>query len=138
MPLRTESVVINAVCLYLETREFEIRERHYPRQRGDDIVASKNRVNLHVEAKGEGAEREGNEDAFKRGQVHDHVAKAFFRAAQMRRAAATGERRKVAMAFPDNQHHREMVRKISNAIQALKITVFWVNRDHVGLDPSYL
>lgn len=119
-----ESDVIAAVCDYLRAEGYEIRQQLAETEQGDDIKAVQGTVILLIEAKGETSSKKGSKrfgKPFSRSQVLDHVAMAFYRAAKMR-----GDGVRVAMAFPDNQQHREMVAEIRQAVRDLKIAVFWV------------
>ena len=119
-----ESDVIAAVCDYLRAEGYEIRQQLAETEQGDDIKAVQGTAILLIEAKGETSSKKGSKrfgKPFSRSQVLDHVAMAFYRAAKMR-----GDGVRVAMAFPDNQQHREMVAEIRQAVRDLKIAVFWV------------
>ena len=123
----TESNVISAVCDYLRKNGYEIRQQLSETEKGDDIIAVRGAETLLIEAKGETSSKETSNrygKLFTRSQVHDHVAMAFYRAAKMRR-----DNVRVGMAFPDNQHHRDMVNEICDAIRDLGVGLYWVSAD---------
>ena len=120
-----ENIIVDHVCDHLSRLDWTVESRCHERQRGDDIVAHRGPLRLRVEAKGEGsADPSSNRAglAFSRGQVIDHVGKAFYRAAAIR-----DQGDQAAMAFPDNANHREAVSRITASISDLGITVFWVD-----------
>ena len=122
-----ESQVVYAVSRHLEGDGWTIHQKLKPTQRDDDIVAAKRGRELRIEAKGEGSERKGSSrhgEPFTRAQVRGHVAVAFYRAAKMRKKNV-----RAGMAFPDNEHHREVVAEIQNAVRDLRLCVFWVATD---------
>ena len=122
-----ESQVVYAVSRHLEADGWTIRQELKPTQRGDDIIAAKRGRELRIEAKGEGSERTGSSrhgKPFTRAQVRSHVAVAFYRAAKMRKKNV-----RAGMAFPDNDHHREMLAEIRNAVRDLRLCVLWVAAD---------
>ncbi len=127
--LLTESEVIDAVCRYLEAEGYVIEQRLTETQRGDDIIArsADGERELVVEAKGETSSKPhtanfGN--PFKRSQVHAHVAKAFFRAAQ-----TVGTCRRSAVALPNSDFHEAFVNQVAPALRKLEIEVLWVLPD---------
>ncbi len=120
-----ESLVVEKVCEYLIALGWTISSSCGPTEKGDDIVAIRDGQELRIEAKGAGSERPTSArhgQPFTRNQVKSHVAVAFYRAARMRTDEVA-----VGMAFPDNEHHREMVSTIADSVQHLGITVFWVS-----------
>ena len=122
-----ESKVVYAVARLLEDDGWVIQQELRPTQRGDDIVATKRGRELRIEAKGEGSERKGSSrhgEPFTRAQVRSHVAVAFYLAARMRKKNV-----RAGMAFPDNEHHREMLAEIQSAVRDLRLRVFWVAGD---------
>jgi Holliday junction resolvase-like predicted endonuclease len=124
-----ESFVVAAVRRHLEAEGWSVLHARGATERGDDIIAKRGRVELRIEAKGEGSELAHTKrygDVFTRGQVEKHVAYALYRAAKMRSPKV-----RAGMAFPDNAHHREMVAAIQGALDDLGIGVYWVNAEGV-------
>lgn len=126
----TESNVIAAVCLFLDTHGFSVEQRLVETQKGDDIIAVDHDCNreLVIEAKGETSSKPHTArygKAFSSAQVTDHVAKALFRAAQ-----TVGTKRVSAVALPKNRLHVAAIERVSNAMRQLNIEVFWVLPDH--------
>ena len=123
-----EDDVIEAVCQHLKQNGFEISEQNPSTKRGDDIVArgTGSIRDLCIEAKGETSKRKsssryGNE--FNGGQVRDHVANAFYRAAKMATSGKTG-----GIAFPSNDRHRKRISDIEHALNSLGIIVSGLRR----------
>lgn len=127
----TENDIVDAVGGYLEALEFVCIRKH-THQHGIDIIAERGVVKVLIEAKGS-TPVGGDGLPFTRKQVRTHVAVAFYTAAKLLREPTRDEkeRRRVALALPDNEHHAEFILAISEALRDLKIGVFWVN--DVGL-----
>lgn len=137
-----ENDVIEAVCIYLKNQEFTILSKCTTNQTGDDIVANhiSSEYHLYIEAKGETSSKQKTNkygQSFNSGQMLDHVAKAFYRAAKMLQHNDRDLPRRVGIALPDNQYHRQHVHAIEQSLNKLDITVFWVNPNkEVTLNPK--
>ena len=119
--------VVSAMVGHLEALGWTIKSTAFANQRGDDIVAVRGGECLRVEAKGAGSSKEGTRrfgQSFTRAQVQSHVSVAVNRAL---RVWSNGTDL-AGLAFPDNNHHREMVASIQPALSELGIKVFWVNK----------
>jgi hypothetical protein len=128
-----EDEVVDAVCSHLESAGYTIDEFARATEHGDDIVASHadTSTSVYIEAKGATSSREGSKrygKPFNRGQVKDHVAKAFYRAVRMKENR-DGDNVKVGIALPRNPNHVEMVNAIAQGLSALEIEVFWVDEE---------
>ncbi|MGA8182154.1 MAG: hypothetical protein WB819_00750 [Terriglobia bacterium] len=124
----TEDEVVDAVIGFLKPKGWEIESRATVRQHGYDIVAVRNAKRLIIEAKGAGSSQAHTRrfgQQFTRSQVFDHVAKAILKALQV---VATGKAR-AAVAFPDNDDHREEVERVHAALKAVGIEIFWASAD---------
>lgn len=124
----TEDEVVDAVCRKLAADGYSITQRALATQRGFDIVAHKDGVDLVVEAKGAGSSKVGTSRygmEFSRNQVYDHVAKAVLKAL---RVVSVGNA-EAAIALPDNASHRREIEKVAAALARVQVTVFWVNED---------
>lgn len=122
-----EAVVVEKVCEHLDSSGWTVESSCGPTEQGDDIVATRGNEEFRIEAKGEGSEQPTSSrhgKPFTRNQVRSHVAVALYRAAKMRTDTV-----RASMAFPDNEHHREMVSAIDRAVRDLGIAVFWVSAD---------
>lgn len=129
----TEDDVVAAVCRNLKKRGYEITGRATTKQRGIDITATNKRRTLVVEAKGATSNRCSSNrygKPFTKGQCCTHVGVAFYTAASLTRARNGKDTRRVAIALPDNDHHREYVSKIATALRALGIGLIWVSSSH--------
>jgi hypothetical protein len=127
----TENDVVQAVVEYLKNEDYCIEDTRTTAQRGIDIIAVKRgpAERLRVEAKGATSSKAATArfgKRFTKGQAKSHVSVAFYCAAKLRqRRSADSD--KVAMAFPDDATHRALIDDISDALQTLGITVFFVN-----------
>jgi Holliday junction resolvase-like predicted endonuclease len=83
----TEDDVVEAVCQHLQASGYRILSRCATTQRGEDIVAEHpSGVTLRVEAKGETSSKSVTKrfgKPFDNAQANNHVAKAFYAAAEM-------------------------------------------------------
>jgi hypothetical protein len=125
----SENDVVDAVCKYLETTGFSIKQRLMTTQTGDDIVAERGGELLYVEAKGATSARAGSARfgrAFDSAQIHVHVAEAVFRALQILSRAADGRKVHAAIALPASAIHQRKVESVSKTLGDLGITIFWV------------
>lgn len=118
-----EDDVIESVCDLLRSHDYTIESTATVQQHGEDIIASSGEQRLIVEAKGEGSskphtKRYGN--PFTKGQVFDHVAKAVLKALRI----ASSETARPAIAFPDNDHHRDEIDRVQPALRRAGIGVF--------------
>lgn len=123
----TENDVIEAVCAFLTEHGWATVSTANTRQRGDDIIAEKNKHRLLIEAKGGTSSKEQTARfgvSFNLGQVRTHVAVAVLRSL---RVVSLG-RDIAALAFPDNDHHRAEVDLVRPAlVERLGVVLFWVD-----------
>ncbi len=128
----TESDVIESVCKYLEGKNYTITQKLNETQKGDDIIAkAPDGCEVYIEAKGETSSKSNTKrhgKPFDSGQCKDHVATAFFRAAQMLQRGKTN-RSRVGIALPKTEKHSELVRSISQILKKLYIEVFFVDHN---------
>lgn len=135
MPMLFESDVIDAVCAFLQTWGYNIRQKLGPTQRGDDIVAVKQGAmsfQLCIEAKGETSSKKGSNrygEPFDAAQIRVHVAEALYKAASVlsRRGAHVDVR--AGIAFPSTHRHQDRIAHVEPALRHLGIAVFFVSED---------
>jgi hypothetical protein len=122
----TESQVIDAVRTFLEAREFRVDQCLTETQHGEDIIAfaPDGLQRITIEAKGETSSKSFTKRfgcEFNTAQVRNHVARAFYSAAQHCSTVSLS-----AIALPKNEPHRKCVQRILPALKKLRIEVFWV------------
>ena len=121
----TESEIIKAVCRFLENHGYRVTQQLSETQAGDDIIAfSLTGKKIMIEAKGETSSKSHTArfgKPFSPNQAHDHVSKAFFRA-----ASYASQRIFAGIALPKNAAHISCVAKIQPVLEKLKVEVFWV------------
>lgn len=127
----TENDVIQAVVAYLPSLGYAVESTCTTNQRGIDIVAKHGATGrrLRVEAKGGTSSKEHTDrfgQAFNGGQVVSHVSRALYETAAMLSAHPGDE---VALALPDDEHHRGRVDVIQRALGLLGVGVFFVGPD---------
>jgi Holliday junction resolvase-like predicted endonuclease len=138
----TENDVVQAVADYLRVQGYRIDKQLSTTQRGIDIEATHpqtGRVML-VEAKGGTSSKKGTRrygSVFTRNQARSHVSVALYAAARMYESVADSNI-DIALAFPDDVNHRDLLKAISRSLRALGITVFLVEAglEVNTLDPS--
>lgn len=126
-----ENDVVATVDRYLRNSGWRIVAARGTHQHGPDIEAAHSRSGrrLYVEAKGETSSRRGSRrygKPFNSGQMWDHVAKAFYKAATVRSQPRTRPRPQAAIALPRNPRHEDLVRAIEGALVRLGVSVLWV------------
>lgn len=127
----TENDVVDAVAAYLPKLGYRVESKCTTVQTGVDIVAKKKATGhrLRVEAKGGTSSKEHTARyslGFNPGQVKSHVSRALYEAVAMQ-CEHKGDQ--VALAFPDDKHHRTRVDCIAGALKKLGIEVFFVAAD---------
>lgn len=137
LPFLTEDDVIDAIELHLTGNGWEIVSRARATQTGYDLVVTRGRTRMIVEAKGAGSSKvhsAGYGKVFNPKQVRAHVANAVLKA--LRVVSADGAR--AAIALPDNADHRREVEQVTPALRQLGVGVFWVGDDSaVKLDAAW-
>ncbi|MGI8619509.1 MAG: hypothetical protein ACR2L6_10535 [Gemmatimonadaceae bacterium] len=124
-----ESDVIAAVCQFLKRHDCQIEKHCAETERGDDIVGrfANRGARVVIEAKGETSSMAHTSrfgKPFSGSQTRDHVANAFYRAAQnVDRSTLSG------VAFPKNSSHLAYADKVATSMKKLEIEVFWVLPD---------
>lgn len=121
----TELEAIRAVSRFFTNCGYRVTQQLSENQAGDDIVAfSSNGKEIMIEAKGETSSKLRTArfgKPFSPNQAHDHVSKAFFRA-----ASYASQKRSAGIALPKNAAHVSCVVKIQPVLAKLKVEVFWV------------
>ena len=125
----TENEVLNALRAYLERNGYPVDEFRTTLEKGVDLVATHKTTGrtLAIEAKGatsSNAKTSRFGKGFKDSQIRTHVARAFFSAAELKGCADWHD---VAIALPDTEKHRRLTARIGNALEILKISLFWVD-----------
>lgn len=130
----TENNIIDILANYLEKKEgYEIKNKLTTTQRGVDILAEKNGVTLYVEAKGETSSKESSNrhgKPFTKNQVGTHVSVAILTSLKIL-SKDNDASRKVAMAFPDNKNHRDIIELIAPALRRAGIVTYLVKENSV-------
>nr|BFE41056.1 hypothetical protein GCM10017544_20120 [Microbacterium imperiale] len=124
-----EDDVVRAVMRHLQSEGWTIDSFALSHQHGDDVVASRGREHLIIEAKGDGSSKSTTArfgKPFTRNQVRTHVAVAVARA--MRATCSDGT--SAGLALPDSEYHRVEIERIAPALHKLGIRLFWVSPDH--------
>jgi hypothetical protein len=126
-----EDDVVNAVATYLRADGWTIESIALATQRGDDIVATRGRERLVVEAKGQGSSKPHTRkygQPFDRGQARNHVAVAVLRSLRVVSEGITA----AALALPDDEFHQREVARVVPALSRLGVRVYWVDQDGVA------
>jgi hypothetical protein len=125
----TESEIIGAVRLFLESNGFQVHICRTETEQGIDIEATApdGQTRISIEAKGETSSRPTTARfgrPFSPNQALDHLAKAFYCAAR-----DSSQGLKAGIALPRNEAHERHANKILPALRRMGIEVFWVLRD---------
>lgn len=122
-----ENEVVDYVCKYLVEEGWTINQCLGTTQKGIDIIAEKEGKSIPFEVKGATSSIEKSSrylKPFNRNQVKHHVAMALYKCSEV---LTENHFNQVCIALPDDDLHREMVMKISDAIERLTIDVYFVN-----------
>ena len=130
----TENDVVEAVAEYLKDQGWEIIETADTHQRGHDILAQRDGIDLAIEAKGGTTSKNTSRRSlpFSSSQKHDHVAKAFYKVA----CIYSERRRRPGIALPSDDRHRKLVKDILPALESLGVLVFLVDEDRIVQEVS--
>jgi hypothetical protein len=126
----TENDVVDAVCGYLRSNGYVIRQRLSTTAKGIDIIAAhpKHPGRLLIEAKGSTSSRAGSARygfGFDDDQVFDRVAKGFYTGARLYTESRNiGD--KVGLAFPDTSLFRKYLDRVKAVMDGLGIVVYLV------------
>ncbi|HUW94295.1 MAG TPA: hypothetical protein VMW58_00765 [Anaerolineae bacterium] len=130
-----ESDVVDAVCGFLKSQGYEIRQKRSPSQRGHDIIAVKrgtpDRV-LYIEAKGGTSSKPSTKrygKPFDGAQIRVHVAEALYKAATVVSTTGPSVDLRAGLALPATDRHRELMKRIGPVLRQLEIAVFWVSEN---------
>jgi hypothetical protein len=127
----TENDVVDATCKAIENEGYTINQKLNTIQKGIDVVGEKNGIKIYIEAKGGTSSKLTTNrygKPFNGNQVKDHVANALLKTCETI-SKYHGPNTEVAMAFPDNEEHRDRIAKIQPVIRKLNIILFWVKED---------
>lgn len=125
----TEDDVVDAICVALQGRGWEVTQRLTTRQQGVDIVATRGARVVKVEAKGQTSSKEHTARhglAFSLNQAKSHVGRALLTTLAV---VATGDLGVIAL--PDDANHRRLVAPIRPALDSLGVVVAWVDPERV-------
>src|ERR1700690_3158554 len=106
-----ENEIIEAVCIYLRKKGYEISQKLHTTEQGVDIIAKHHASNeiVHIEAKGGTSSRIGSArygKSYTQSQVFDRVAKGFYTVCQMM-SQNEGANNKFALAVPDTNFFKK-------------------------------
>jgi len=123
----TENDVVDAVAGYLQDQGWAIIKTATTRQRGPDIRARRDGIDLVIEAKGgtssKPTPRHGQ--PFSSSQTFSHVAKALYTAARL----FSEGRCTSGIALPATDQHRKRAPAIRPALEPLGVGAFLVAED---------
>lgn len=127
----TENDVINILVDYLQKKHYKIIQKLTTSEKGFDIVAEKNDTTLYIEAKG-GTSASKNSKRFSKpftkNQIKTHLAVAILASLKIL-AKKKKKTIKVAIAFPDNEDHRNIILPITSVLKKIGIIVFFVKEN---------
>ena len=127
----TEDEVVQSVRKYLDKTGYRVDKICSTSEQGIDIEAVNIKTGrpLFVEAKGGTSSKPDTKRfglSFTRNQAKTHIAVALYWAAKQRQKHGT-EAAEIALAFPDDGLHPELVDEISKSIRNIGIIVYFVD-----------
>ncbi len=127
----TENETIKILIDYLENKGWKIESSCFDQERGNDIVASKNKRKLIIEVKGAKAGDNSptkKRTHFSRGQIKTHFGKAIVKILEEKSKNPNLE---YAIAQPDDNEIRIAVGHLITYLDKLEIKHFWVSKSKV-------
>lgn len=124
-----ENALVRLVAAWLKGEGFEVKQALTTKQKGIDIVAERHGETWLIEAKGATSSMVNSPHfgrSFKRGQVHNRVAKALYTGAKL----ASGNKiigAKILLALPDHPMFVDFLTPVLPALSLLKIGLLFVN-----------
>lgn len=132
----TENTVIENVVEKLLLNEFEIISICTTKQKGIDIHAKKQEIELMIEAKGGttsmNTKRKGL--AFTGAQVTDHVGAAILKALKLKSSYPNV---RIGIALPADINHLKEINKVKSSLKFLDIDLFWSDGINVTVESTY-
>lgn len=128
--LLTENDIIDVVCKYLVSMNYDILHKSYTNQKGIDIEAKKECQFLYVEAKGETSSKPSTNrygKPFSRTQIYSHISKAIYKSLQILSNNEEDKEIITAIAIPDTRNHNELIDKVLPALNMQNIVVIIVD-----------
>lgn len=101
------------------------------------MIAEKKNEVLYIEAKGNTSSMSPSKRfgmPFTNNQIKTHIASAILASMKVASSKPAQEKTRVAIALPDTDAHRKIIRLIKEGLATLAIQVFWVSKDGVRLD----
>jgi len=122
--IMTEDEVVSTLCNWLKKDGWVIVKSCTARQKGNDIEATKGERFLIVEAKGlKGKLSHTKREKFDSGQIKNHIGGAIVKVLEQKDDYPNAE---IAIAYPENDHARKVLKKISKQLNNIGIKLFWV------------
>jgi len=125
----TENDVVESVKRALEARHWSIVSFSSTAQTGIDIHASRNGMNLYIEAKGITSSKDASSRFGKvqtGSQMFISVAAALLKTSELRTSEPTAA---IAIALPDHPRMSDRINRIAAVLKAAGIGVLWVASD---------
>ncbi len=129
----TENDVVNILVADLKNKNYKIVQSLTTTDKGFDIIAEKNGTTLYVEAKGGTSSKATSRrhgKPFSKNQIGTHLAVAILTVIRIL-AKKDKKLNKVAIAFPDNEDHRNSILPIAPVLKKLGILIFLVKENIV-------
>jgi hypothetical protein len=124
---QTEDEIINILIAHLKVSGWTIDSHCLGQKHGNDIVASKSRSKLIIEAKGARAGDKSptkKREYFDSGQIKTHFGKALIKILEEKHL---NDRYKYAIAHPDDTDIRKSIGHLVPFLKTLDIKHYWVS-----------
>ena len=133
--MTTENEVIDSISSKLEEMGYEIKSKCSTSERGIDLHAIKNEVELLIEAKGGTTSKDTSRKGkpFNCSQVKDHVAMAILKAMQLKQKHPKS---KICIALPSDEKHKRVIETVMLSLKSLDVTVIWSDGQDVTIDQN--
>ncbi len=125
----TENEVIELLMKHLVKNGWQIESYCFGQTKGCDIIASKNSIELYIEAKGAKAADNAptkRRKHFDSGQIKTHFGKAIVKILDMKSLYPAAQ---FAIAHPDDVSVRKAIGHLVPFLSGLEIAHYWVSID---------
>ena len=127
----TEDEVVGLLMSWLKSSGWSIIDFCLGHTRGIDIIATKNKKTLYIEAQGAKASSNSpikRRKKFDSGQIKDHLGKAIVKSIETKNKFPNSI---VAIAHPLDDDLIKICDPILDELKKIQVFKFWVNKDNV-------
>lgn len=131
----TENEVVDSVVNKLKEMGFKIISQSKASQKGIDIYAKNDEIEIMIEAKGGTTSKNTSKkgEPFDSSQVKNHISVAILKAMQLKQENNLAI---IGIALPNDKKHRKVIDTIRKSLQLLDIYLIWSDGKEVLIESS--